>query len=527
MTDGADLPDLASVIALLHRADWTRLALSGEVTGLDEPQSPPTAMLHVAPGGRYRRESGPLVSGSDGARAWQWFAGGSPPLPGGGLLLGASEPPFPTLLCPSWLLTGHELTVVERVTACGRPGIRVAGTARRTGRLLTDRGAAFVRELHFGARYEQVTAVIDAELGILLRCEPAGDSAGRRDSHVLEFLSLAVGAASGDALFAAPPGSLVSGDPDGPGGFPAGAPPLGERATSALTGLAARALGAAMRYLPFAKVSSRHPDETGEQMPDDDPPPGPVRAPQSDSLSAPAGAPRAGQPLAGQEILALLYRSGAATPRLTGTLHQWTRRRDSVAQDGDVTTHEVRGIRMHGWFRYRLERAPGASTGGVAGPAVVACDGRRFWAVHADRVSVDDPRPVPAEVADLLDASWLLGCELSGGERVTAGGRAAYRLSVRGRPALGQHRPSELLEPDLPAVAVVDAETGRLLRLTCFAGEAGDQPAIRYELRDAADTEADAAAGAGGDFTFELPDGLRVVRVGADDDRPTSQLRRS
>jgi hypothetical protein len=147
--------------------------------------------------------------------------------------------------------------------------------------------------------------------------------------------------------------------------------------------------------------------------------------------------------------------------------------------------------------------------------------GDRYWEVRADRVSVDDPRPAPAELADLLDASWLLGCELSGGEEITADGRAAYRVSVRGRATLGQHRPSELLEPAMPAVAVVDAETGRLLRLTCFAGEAGDQPACRYELRDAADAADDDGDG----FTFEVPDGLRVARVGADDDRPTTQLR--
>ena len=42
-------------------------------------------------------------------------------------------------------------------------------------------------------------------------------------------------------------------------------------------------------------------------------------------------------------------------------------------------------------------------------------------------------------------------------------GRAAYRLSVR-----GGHTQSELLTLGLPAVAAVDAETGRLLWLTCY-----------------------------------------------------------
>jgi hypothetical protein len=73
-----DLPDLAGVVALLYRADWTRLSLAGTVSGLDEPvlttlltRSGNTARpvtLHVAPGRRYRRDDGELVVGCDGRR---------------------------------------------------------------------------------------------------------------------------------------------------------------------------------------------------------------------------------------------------------------------------------------------------------------------------------------------------------------------------------------------------------------------------------------------------------------------------
>ncbi len=119
--------------------------------------------------------------------------------------------------------------------------------------------------------------------------------------------------------------------------------------------------------------------------------------------------------------------------------------------------------------------------------------------MHEDRVSVGDPRPAPAELAYLADASWLLGCELTGGEPVTFDGRAAFRLSVRGGRAQ-----SQLLWPGLPAVAVADAQTGRLIRLTCYSGP---KPACRYELRDVTR----ASEGALNDIVYSVPPGLRVV----------------
>jgi hypothetical protein len=119
--------------------------------------------------------------------------------------------------------------------------------------------------------------------------------------------------------------------------------------------------------------------------------------------------------------------------------------------------------------------------------------------------------------ADFADASWLLGCELWGGLPVTVNGRAAYRLSVRGR-----HAQSELLTLGLPTVATVDAETGRLLWLTCYGR---GRPALRWELRDVAEAGPDSTSdsdsrSAGSDFEFTVPPGLRIVRAGTADDRP-------
>ena len=245
----------------------------------------------------------------------------------------------------------------------------------------------------------------------------------------------------------------------------------------------------------------------------------------------------------GEDVLALLYRSGARVPRFTATAHFWAngagiiagvpdsaRPRgeagelsDALARKADTTTYQESRVRIDGWHRYRIEGVPGparassvasvAGAAGAAGPLVRACNEERYWEVRADRVSIDGPRPAPPELADFADTSWLLGCELWGGLPVTVNGRAAYRLSVRGR-----HAQSELLTLGLPAVAAVDAETGRLLWLTCYGR---GKPALRWELRDVAEADPESSSDArDGDFEFTVPTGLRIVRVGTGDDRP-------
>jgi hypothetical protein len=123
--------------------------------------------------------------------------------------------------------------------------------------------------------------------------------------------------------------------------------------------------------------------------------------------------------------------------------------------------------------------------------------------------------PLPGEIEDLLDASWLLACELTDGRSVTVdGGRRGYRVVAR-QPS-PQPRGVELfLQPDavaamagvwaglfFPVVAVVDAESGRLLRLTRYKG---GRAVLRQELRDVADVAS------ADDFAFTPPTGLPVV----------------
>ncbi|MCW2931652.1 MAG: hypothetical protein JWM19_2614 [Actinomycetia bacterium] len=562
MTDAPELPSLARVVALLYRADWTRLSLSGQVRGSDDALSmvilltetvrstpPPvtaeapadTVTLRVAPGRRYRRDDPLLSAGSDGTRGWQWFPASQA---GQSRLTSSTAPPYPTLLCPSWLLTGYDLAVQERVTACGREAIRITGTARRAGRALP--GESRPPDLAVpGSQYDRVEAIVDAELGILLRCELATEPAGGDPgSWLVEFARLDLNPGTDDAVFAPPPGSH-SWDATGTGPDPLAAPSalaflatffpwLTSPAAKTVAGLAAGGLGAALRFPPL-KRAGRPRAEAGEPMPDDGPPFGPGGSASTGGMGA-AAASRAS---VSEDVLALLYRSGTGVPRFTATAHFWANGAgviagvpdsarshgpggvgylmDTLARKADTTTHQVSRVRIDGWYRYRIERVAGPADS--SGPSLRAGNEEKYWEVRTDRVSIDRPRPAPSELADFADASWLLGCELWGGLPVTVNGRAAYRLSVRGR-----RTQSELLTLGLPAVAAVDAETGRLLWLTCYGR---GKPALRWELRDvvAAGPGPDSAAGADSgsgdsDFEFTVPAGLRIVRVGTNDDRP-------
>jgi hypothetical protein len=148
----------------------------------------------------------------------------------------------------------------------------------------------------------------------------------------------------------------------------------------------------------------------------------------------------------------------------------------------------------------------------------VACDGQRTYRVFDDKVQVG-----PASTLDrgwrgylpqLVDGSWLLGCRLSGGDAVEVDGRAGYRvIATTGTGPVDGGPLSWAPGWWLPAVAVVDASSGRLLRLTRYAD---GKAATRLELRSLSDGGSD-------DFGFTPPNGLPVVDErepsgGSDDD---------
>jgi hypothetical protein len=540
------------LIALLHRADWTRLCLSGEVRGVDEDAEHGLTLL-VAPGKRFREElpGRRQVRGCDGETIWLWDA--DEPAGPGARLIGGPQPPFPTLLAPSWLLDRYELTIEGDTTACGRAAIRVAATRRF---LLDSRGPigrpfglvpVAPRHASSAFQYDNVSAIVDAELGILLGCETReGDDA----PELTEFVSLTMDPDTDPAVFTAPPGSVTGG--------PMADRPFGLEVAKTAAGLTAGGLGAVIRYAPFGRARV---DPFGRATSEDDPEP---EMPPDEGF--PGHIPAAASPAApvSDQVLQLIYRAGGDDPELTCTLHQWldvsallsavpesVRRTgfggvgllvdalvESSRSAGKSVTHEVRSVSMGGWDKYRIDRvypppprgraqpngAPESDDPGDIGSderlglrarkrrdlLTVACDGQQRWQVYPDRVVLGPAGPPQDELVDLLDGSWLLASDLSGEEEITVGGRRAYRFAVDARPALRE--PFALLAKLVfPALAVVDAETGLLLRVTTYKG---GKPVARHELRDIE------PAGRGGDFGFNVPAGIPVVEESEEDKRP-------
>jgi hypothetical protein len=581
------------LVGLLYRADWTGLTLSGTVRGpepvidttiiVTEPWSPPgpwwpgrprrpggsppgpptppdwsfappehegARTLVLVPGRRFRVESadGSWVLGSDGERVWQWRRDRPPDTD----VHFDAKPraPFRTLLVPSWLLSGYSLAQSGPETVCGRAGLRVLATPRTViGRdsrrwrhelggsigLMPGPGPRWLRSEY----WDEVDAIIDAELGILLRC---ARRLGDHEPSVTEFESLEVGGPAEAALFSAPTGSVFGRSRRPRGG------PFGDAADSALSGvvreaaktvagLAAGGLGAAIKFGPsrnldpFAQATAEEADPEGA-MPTDEPDP--------DGTDAAAGA-SAGA--VSDEVLHLLYRGGLPVPQFTATLHQWfavdalldavppgargagfggvgfliDAVRESAEDSGLGDLHSASTVRMDGWTRYRIDvtrtvQVPPEPArrrlGKHAGPPVtIASDGVHRWSVYADRAVRAPAGGVPdAQLADLLDASWLLEFRLSGGEEVEVDGRRGYRVVARsGEPRQAVFDLWERIF--FPAVAVVDAETGRLLRVTKFKG---GRPVLRQELRDVGPLPVDA------DFAFTPPPGVPVDDADAD-----------
>jgi hypothetical protein len=472
MTGGPDL------ISLLHRADWTGLSLSAEVND--------GSRLLIAPGRRYRLQTAEYVTGCDGDRPWElsqhdvdghevdgtvhWVSG--------------PEPPLRALLCPAWLLKSSRLEERGRVSACGRDALRVVVTRRQ------GIGGRTVPAQFPAGRAAEV--IVDAELGILLRI---AWMAGGEVPDVTELVSLELSPVIDPAQFAPPPGSLIGeslGETLSAGG-------LAWWAVKTAAGLAAGSLGAWIRYSPFShgQPTGANAEDAEAAIPHDD------LAPEMSQDGLPSG------PQLSDEALHLLYDSG--TGEFAATLHEWhdyaallsqvpaaARRTgfgglgllvDAITERPAVS-HLVSALRISGPDKYQIDHAYEPQLG----PTTIACDGQRCWQVYSDKMTVGPAEPLPSDVADLADASWLLACRLSGGAPVMAGDRPAYRINVaRGDAAWS------LSLMFSTAVAVVDVESGILLRLTSYMG---GKPVRQYELRD--------IATGNGDFQVDIPPGLPV-----------------
>ena len=524
------MADLPHVIGLLHRADWTRLSLSAELRSendreLSRLSSEPWSCwdhgwpeqkqddgryawrgaLLIGPGGRWRLDcpvpgrgtAGQAAEGNDGERGWSWRPEGTgfpAPLP---VKVDGAYLPVHELFCPSGLLGGYTLEELGPVTVAGRDAIAVAATPRRDvlrsvpGRIFRDR-----------ISHDRIEVAVDAELGILLR---RIETSGGKLVTLTELTDLTMNPpeAADPVRFAPPPGSNRSEDP-------AAGPPkwcTGPVETNAIS-LAMGALGALIRYAPHRPGHGPAGQDPAAMMPSPDPAP----LVPGDDISPP------------DEVLDLLYRGGE--PRdLGATVRQWDDQAalservsediraagppggvgyyfDAVARYQTVTLTVAR-LRVSRPDRYRLEYS--SRPDGFV-PLIAACDGERRWRVVQDRIVVGPAAPLQDYSAFLADSCWLLRGRLSGGQEITYRGRPARQLRVTPVPGLEKM----VLWPltMYPTDAIVDAETGCLLRLISYAG---DTLARWLELDDISTEPADPD-----EFQVHVPPGTRTVEETGD-----------
>ena len=508
---------LPEVIGLLYRADWTRLSLSAELRSETDREPLPRlprerwsrawlgqrqdngryvgrGALLIGPGGRWRLEcpvpgrgaEGEAAEGNDGERGWSWrpaAVGGPASLP---VEVNGSYPPVPELFCPSCLLGGYTLEELGPVTVAGRDAIAVAATPRRD---VLGSGSA-------ERPYDRIEVAVDAELGILLRrIETSGGDVLTRTE--LTDVTMNPPEAADAARFAPPPGSQLGED-------------LKETVRQKFSGpgwdaadVAAGGLGALIKHVPHRRGHGAA-EEQPEAMPSPDPPP----------LGSADGSPPP------DEVLDLLYRSGE--PRDLGAMaRQWhdlavvaarvpeTARAagrggfasllDAMTSDENVLRTDTR-LRVSGPDRYRLDFSTRPQRNASK---TIACDGERRWRVYQDRTMVGPAAPLRDHIAIafLADSCWLLRGRLSGGAELTYRGRPARQLCVTRAPG-GEGR---LLGPLMffPADAIVDAETGCLLRLISYSGDA---LAAWSELDDISTESVDPD-----EFRVHVPPGTRTV----------------
>jgi outer membrane lipoprotein-sorting protein len=428
-----------------------------------------------------RGAGGEAAEGNDGEHVWSWRpleTEGPAPLP---VRENGAYLPVPELLCPSRLLGGYTLEELGPVTVAGRDAIAVAATPRRDA--LGSRPAQQADD--------RIEVAVDAELGILLR--RIETSAGELVTLTeLTDVTMDPPEAADPARFAPRPGSHL-GDPKGE--KPAVSGPGWAAANLAASGLSALA------RCQLSKPDRAAPAEQPEAMPSPDPAP----------LEPAGGAPPPG------EVLELLYRSGEPKV-LSATARQWldfaavarpmseemraggggfASLLDTVTSVMNVTRTEAR-LRVSGPDRYRLDysarpRPVDATT--------ISCDGERCWRVFQDWIAVGPATSLREPIVSLAESSWLLRLGLSGGAELTYRGRPARQLRVTssgGEQVLG-------LLMSFPANAIVDAETGCLLRLLCYTD---DTLAIWSELDDISTEPIDPD-----EFQVHVPPGTRIVEA--------------
>lgn len=436
------VPAASALVALMYRPLWPGFALSGSVASHCDRRGRAArreGTLWLAPGGRFRAEftddeGDSIVEVCDGESAWIGRDGELD-------AMGASAAPIPfaELLNPAWVLAAYQLEITGGCEHAGRVGYSVTGTeraARKTGKA-GPRPAG------------QIAAVVDAELGILLRYDKSGPGA-RTESA--EFTRLEVRAAETaiPALFSRPEQAPLSSmnpvaTPVGPG---SGAP-IG----SDIVGLL---YAGGLQERQFSAVLHEWAD--------------------TDAIAARMRAEAAGH------------------GKVVGGLVEFAA--DQTA-NADLTAR----LQMAIPGRYRID-----SLTGIVEPACMVSDGQHDWQVLSDRVIAGASPRFLTGVSRVIDLAWLLdGYLLADCGTITTGERDGLVLEARpdrDGGGVGRGIMSRVVFPYDKLVVVVDKQLAVAAHIACsWHGQ------LIY-IADLADLSehVDPAC-----FHFEPPSGSRIV----------------
>ncbi|HEV2639474.1 MAG TPA: hypothetical protein VGX23_30325 [Actinocrinis sp.] len=366
------------------------------------------------------------------------------------------------LLRPAWLLSGWELTI----TGEDATGVRVTVSSRPAGR------DSLVRSDLDGALSHR-EALVDPELGILLRLNDYFEGELRRTAELLDISEL--------------PGTAAE-----PGGGDGAAGEIGFKVPAAVR-LVARGIGAALGGAIRLETTLR---TFPTPEPDDEPWFGPDADP----------ADLQGRPVpAEDELLARLYDGPRGRAPFTVRLECWQDGKALADRFPELDVGPLTGVLGPGpmWtaigeaapgkvhlahravvtdlVHYRVETLRGGSP---KNPRIVACDGTTQYRLFPDRLVTAAAAPPDLSLTRMIDPSWLLAhAELTAHGWTGLAGRRALRLTAR------------QLRRDMPHPAFVfphlelllDDEFGVLLRLTAFQGEESGRagsPVARIELRE-------------------------------------------
>jgi outer membrane lipoprotein-sorting protein len=373
---------LDEIVPLIYRASQDELSLSARVTqrmtstDANTRHSKYCGTIQVAPGGRYRveliDEDGDLhTTLSDGNEWWEIIDGKARRL-----TIPATNAPFAELLVPGWLLAGYSIAEVSECQTGERQAYRFDAVPR----------APLDGRTEFRHDYTRVRAVLDKDLGILLRCETFSKNG---KSYLTELSDLILGlpdAEDGDS-FTLPTDVTAVDDADGTSSIPT-VTPMRTSPSQALTDSEVNLLYRTDMPSPeFFCV---------------------VREESHWSIAVEA-----------------LREAVEAAPRPFSNFANWPRPWEALARQRPSDSVKVAELQVSVPGRYRITFRGAPPTE----PHTLVSDGNRLSRIYEGKTVVRSTGPLPFGIGIVADPAWLLdGFHLSAAGAETIDSRQGIRF---------------------------------------------------------------------------------------------------